>query len=449
MWTFRRPGRTPAPLLAAVAPLLFLVFPLVGCSGAAEGGGADVGQTGSAILVPDVAANQTAFDFFVARGLTSFQAAGIVGNLDQESQMDPAAVQAGGPGRGIAQWSVGGRWDTDANDNTLWYAGTKGASATDLTLQLEFIWYELQTFSGYGLAALRKTTNVTDATIAFETDFEGCGTCDQANRIAYAEAALKAYGSFDYAAAYVSQSFPLASTALTMTAGETLHAYIELTNTGAKAWDASTHLGTTGPRDRASAFADSSWMATNRPVGVSGTVAPGASYKFTFDLHAPAKPGTYLEYFNLVEEGVAWFSDPGQGGPVDDDLEANIVVVAGPKPPPTDGGAKGGGGADGGAGGGASDDGSAGPPPPPVDDDGGSGAPGAVVPGATEPGDDGGAGASGATSNGPVAGMGAGCALAPAAAPRTSAWCLLSAAAIGLLGRRRSRRARATPFPLR
>jgi hypothetical protein len=277
--------------------------------------------------------DEAAFDYFVGKGLTNFQSAGIVGNLDQESQVDPGAVQAGGPGRGIAQWSVGGRWDTDSNDNVIWYAGTQGASSGSLTLQLEFIWYELTTFSGYGLSELRASTNVTDATVAFETYYEGCGECDQSNRIADAQAALNAYGSVDYAAAYVGQSFPLASTALTMFAGQTIPSYIELKNTGIKAWDSSTHLGTSNPRDRVSEFADSSWLSTSRPAGVSGSVAPGASYKFSFDLHAPTKTGTYFEYFNLVEEGVAWFSDPGQGGPADDDLEVQIVVVAAPTPP--------------------------------------------------------------------------------------------------------------------
>ena len=31
----------------------------------------------------------------------------------------------------------------------------------------------------------------------------------------------------------------------------------------------------------------------------------------------------------MVEDGVVWFSDPGQGGPADDDIEANIEVTAG------------------------------------------------------------------------------------------------------------------------
>jgi hypothetical protein len=135
-------------------------------------------------------------------------------------------------------------------------------------------------------------------------------------------------GAADYAAAFVSQSFPLASTALAMTEGQTIPSYIELKNVGTKTWDSNTHLGTTQPRDRASAFADTTWLSPNRPAGVTGTVAPGATYKFEFDLHAPAKAGTYDEYFGVVEDGVAWFSDPGQGGPPDNDLEVQVVVTA-------------------------------------------------------------------------------------------------------------------------
>jgi hypothetical protein len=133
--------------------------------------------------------------------------------------------------------------------------------------------------------------------------------------------------SVAWSATYVSQSFPLASTALTMVEGQTIPSYIELKNTGTKTWDSNTRLATTQPRDRSSVFADSTWLSANRPSAVSGTVAPGASYKFKFDLHAPDKPGTYYEYFGVVEDGVAWFSDPGQGGPADDVLEVQVKVI--------------------------------------------------------------------------------------------------------------------------
>jgi len=301
-----------------------LVVALAACGDAGPGPTAEP----TATVASDLFANdQTAYDYFLGKGLTNFQAAGIVGNLDQESGVDPSSVQQGGPGRGIAQWSVGGRWDTDANDNVLAYASQQGQSSTSLTLQLDFIWYELTTFSGYGLAALKASTNVTDATVAFETDFEGCGTCDQSTRISYAEGVLSAYGASEYAAEFVSQSFPLATTTMMMTEGDVVPSYIELKNTGTKTWDSNTRIGTTQPRDRVSTFADSTWVADSRPAAVKGTVAPGATYKFTFDL-AATKAGTYDEFFGVVEDGVAWFSDPGQGGPPDNDLEVKIVVAA-------------------------------------------------------------------------------------------------------------------------
>src|SRR5581483_4573767 len=142
-----------------------------------------------------------------------------------------------------------------------------------------------------------------------------------------ADLQLLAGGSLDWSAAFVSQSFPYASSAMTMTVNQDISAFIEMKNTGAKTWDSSTKLGTTQPRDRASAFVAGDWQAANRPSVVSGTVAPGQSYKFNFTWHAPSQPGDYHEFFSLVQEGVAWFSDPGQGGPPDNQLEAWITVV--------------------------------------------------------------------------------------------------------------------------
>jgi hypothetical protein len=139
-------------------------------------------------------AQATAFHFFVNKGLTRYQAAGIVGNLIQESSVIPTAKQfGGGPGRGIAQWSVGGRWDSSHHDNMVWFANQHGLSRWSLHAQLEFIWYELDGVGGYGLHALRTSDNVTEATIAFERDFEICGGCDQSKRIAYAKQVLNAF----------------------------------------------------------------------------------------------------------------------------------------------------------------------------------------------------------------------------------------------------------------
>jgi MYXO-CTERM domain-containing protein len=132
----------------------------------------------------------------------------------------------------------------------------------------------------------------------------------------------------DWAAQFVSQSFPYASQgSINMVVGQTLDESITMKNVGAKSWDGKTKLTPT-PRDQASTFADSSWLSPTRIVA-SGSVAPNANHKFSFKLHA-SKAGTFTQYFGMVEEGVAWFSDPAQGGPPDNQLEAKIVVTVPP-----------------------------------------------------------------------------------------------------------------------
>lgn len=309
---------------------LIALVSLVGCVA-----GSEVEEETTQAATTAFANDQPAYNFFVAKGLTNFQAAGIVGNLDQESGVNPASVQyGGGPGRGIAQWSVGGRWDTSANDNVLGYASRQGESSGSLNLQLEFIWYELTTY-GYGFSELKATTNVTDATVAFMDKYEICGTCDQTQRVNYAKDVLAAYGATPaWGAKYVSQSWPLASMpAFTVKCGESVAATITLKNVGGKTWNSNTKLGTTMPRDRTSIFAGADWAAGNRAAAISGTVAPGADGKFTFAFDGPTGaacvPGMYDEHFGVVQETVAWFSDNGEGGPPDDQIEALIQLVPG------------------------------------------------------------------------------------------------------------------------
>jgi hypothetical protein len=137
---------------------------------------------------------RTAFNFFVAKGLTDIQAAGIVGNLMQESSVRPTAVEyGGGPGRGIAQWSIGGRWNTSPNDNIVAFASARGANRWSLSTQLDFIWYELTKFPAYGLADLRAATTISQAVTVFQNKFERCGACSQTKRLEYARKALADY----------------------------------------------------------------------------------------------------------------------------------------------------------------------------------------------------------------------------------------------------------------
>jgi hypothetical protein len=186
-----RPSSLLAAFLTSVT-LPALLALAAGCSAPADpGGDENAVSAGEQALTSN---ERAAYEFFVAKGLTHIQAAGIIGNLIQESNVLPGAVQPGGPGRGIAQWSVGGRWNADRGDNLASYVATHGGSMASLTTQLNFIWYELETFAGYGLGRLRAANNITSATVVFQQDFEGCGQCLESTRIRYAEQVLSAYG---------------------------------------------------------------------------------------------------------------------------------------------------------------------------------------------------------------------------------------------------------------
>jgi len=176
--------------LASCALVTISVF-AAGCSGADPN--ADPSGTSADELVS--ANGRTAFEFFVGKGLSEVQAAAIVGNLQQESSINPSSVQPGGPGRGIAQWSTGARWNVSSHDNVAWYAAQHGGSVHSLAIQLDFIWYELENFDQYGLTTLQATTTISTAVHAFQRDFEICGACNATRRVQYAKAALAAYGS--------------------------------------------------------------------------------------------------------------------------------------------------------------------------------------------------------------------------------------------------------------
>jgi hypothetical protein len=156
----------------------------------------DAPESGEVVLSPAAQrgvrshAAQVAFEFFVGKGLTSAQAAAIVGNLMQESNLDPASTQRDGPGHGIAQWSAGARWN-----KLLRFAKARRASPRALTTQLQFLWHELTTVRAYGLGALRAARSVAAATRVFAKSFEVCGVCNDARRIALAQATLRAHGN--------------------------------------------------------------------------------------------------------------------------------------------------------------------------------------------------------------------------------------------------------------
>lgn len=125
-----------------------------------------------------------AYNYFIGKGLSPAASAGIVGNLIAESSVNPESVQPyGGAGRGIAQWSVGGRWNP---------ALMTGNESQDLQNQLDYIWSELNTSYTSVLSGLQTAQNVTVATTIVETQYERPKQNNTDTRVAAATSVLNA-----------------------------------------------------------------------------------------------------------------------------------------------------------------------------------------------------------------------------------------------------------------
>lgn len=132
---------------------------------------------------------QQAFNYFVTKGFTPAQSAGIVGNLIQESGVNPLRDEMNdGPGRGIAQWTVNERWAV-----LLKYAASRG-DPRSLALQLDFIMAELTGTYPSTLADLKATTDIKGAVDVFLKEYERAGTANGTSRLAHAEEVLSNYG---------------------------------------------------------------------------------------------------------------------------------------------------------------------------------------------------------------------------------------------------------------
>ena len=120
-------------------------------------------------------------------------------------------------------------------------------------------------------------------------------------------------------AAFAGESYPIE-----MTSGEEAVAWLEYDNLGARTWSTTdTLVGTTGPRDRTSAFAAADWISPSRPTAAdSADYQSGTTGRFSFTLRAPEVEETtvFTEQFALVTGGGRWF------GPADETVTWNITV---------------------------------------------------------------------------------------------------------------------------
>ena len=110
----------------------------------AKGGPKSTGISGNA---------QKAMSYFMGKGLSRDQAAGLVGNLMRESTLNPTAVNKGSGAYGLAQW-LGSR------KKALF---TRYGNAPTFDQQLDFIWHELNTTHKNGLRHLKNSKGFSDA----------------------------------------------------------------------------------------------------------------------------------------------------------------------------------------------------------------------------------------------------------------------------------------------
>ncbi|MBV9048436.1 MAG: hypothetical protein JOY58_09220 [Solirubrobacterales bacterium] len=137
--------------------------------------------------------------YLESQGISANGAAGIVGNLQQESGLDPTE-----PGQGLAQWNPSWWAQLVSYDKSV------GQSPQTVAGQLMYIAFELHSSYSWLLGALNSATSPQQAAVMWETGYEKCSgvtgwmevapgsLCMSENRQNYAAQALLATaGSID------------------------------------------------------------------------------------------------------------------------------------------------------------------------------------------------------------------------------------------------------------
>lgn len=157
---------------------------------------------------------QQAFNFLIGKGLSKEAAAGILGNLKQESGIDPTSEQTAGAWEDMSDdynHAVGlAQWDGNRRPTMIKYAESHGLTLQDLknggpkdmSFQLDYLWRDLTTNYPGTYAQLKHDTDVAKATLDFLLGFENGSPAVRQNpelaayskRLAYAKQILAQYG---------------------------------------------------------------------------------------------------------------------------------------------------------------------------------------------------------------------------------------------------------------
>jgi beta-N-acetylhexosaminidase len=153
------------------------------------GGSTDASTSTGSAVTSGSDNEQAIWNWLVGQGLSGAEAAGIMGNIEQESDFDPTIIQGGGDsndptaagsgGWGLVQWTPGGKVLLDVS-------GAKATGSIDaIATQLQIMWWEAQgngQWAGEGntIAKVAAVTGNDDAAAEqvasiFVNDFEHAG----------------------------------------------------------------------------------------------------------------------------------------------------------------------------------------------------------------------------------------------------------------------------------
>lgn len=168
-------------------------FASIGESAAATGSSADC-NAATVVSSTTLSGNTNAevvWNFLSCKGLSANQVAGIMGNMQAESGFNPGIEEKtprASKGYGIVQWTFGRRTNLEN------YAKTRGKPASDLGVQLDFLWIELNTaYKANTLDPIRATTSAEVATDIFLRKFERPANPDRTKpvRLGFAQSILR------------------------------------------------------------------------------------------------------------------------------------------------------------------------------------------------------------------------------------------------------------------
>ena len=168
------------------------VFNDLGSGVVGLGGGSASGASGDTELNTDNDVAKTVYNTLIANGFTPEAACAILGNMQQESSLNPTVVNSIGA-TGLCQW-LGGRLAGLKS-----FAASNGGSWQDPAIQTKWVIEEMkgsdpttasllsQNCGGY--AGYKALTNIDTAVIMFRKCFERCGESEanDAARISYAK----------------------------------------------------------------------------------------------------------------------------------------------------------------------------------------------------------------------------------------------------------------------